>query len=237
VPGARAPEPQRRAQIVDAALTVAARDRLDRLTVRRVAAEAGLSPGLVFHHLDDKETLLLAVLDRLIERTFIPVAGGSTLVAGAFTPGVGAAAEDDPSATASAAPITAGDLLLDRVRHDVARIADEREYIELFFDFWVMGTRHPEVRGRIAAALRAYRGALVPLATAVVAEEPERFAGTRPDRLAALVVAFVLGHAVQAVLDPEASDVEGVVVTLDALVPRSPPTAGPPAPRDRPLSR
>jgi TetR/AcrR family transcriptional regulator, transcriptional repressor of bet genes len=225
VPGARAPEEQRRAQIVEAALIVAARDRLDRLTVRRVAAEAGLSPGLVFHHLDDKETLLLAVLDRLIERTFIPVVGGFTLVAGALTP-----AEAGPSAPAYSAPVTAGDLLLDRVRHDLARIADEREYIELFFDFWVMGTRHPEVRGRIAAALRAYRGAFVPLATAVVAEEPERFAGTRPDRLAALVVAFVLGHAVQAVLDPEASDVEGVVVTLDALVPRSPPTAGPPSP-------
>jgi hypothetical protein len=34
------------------------------------------------------------------------------------------------------------------------------------------------------------------------------------------VVAFILGHAVQTVLDPEASEVDGVVVTLDALVPR-----------------
>jgi hypothetical protein len=50
-------------------------------------------------------------------------------------------------------------------------------------------------------------------------DEPARFAATTPERLAALVVAFILGHAVQAVLDPDASDIEGVVVTLDALVP------------------
>jgi TetR/AcrR family transcriptional regulator, transcriptional repressor of bet genes len=198
VPGIRAPEEQRRAQIVDAALTVAARDRLDRLTVRRVAAEAELSPGLVFHHLTDKETLLLAVLDRLIERTIPSVIEGD-------------AADGDG--------LPASDRLLDHVRRDVARIEEDRELIELFFDFWVMGTRHPEVRARIAGALSTFRAALLPLATAVVEEEPGRFAGTDPERLAALVVAFVLGHAVQTVLDPDASDLEGVVVTLDALVP------------------
>jgi TetR/AcrR family transcriptional regulator, transcriptional repressor of bet genes len=202
VPGIRAPEEQRRAQIVDAALTVAARDRLDRLTVRRVAAEAQLSPGLVFHHLTDKETLLLAVLDRLIERTIPSILRDREETAGG----------------------TAGDRLLAHVRQDVARIEDDRELIELFFDFWVMGTRHPEVRARIAGALSSYRAALLPLATAVVAEEPARFAATDPERVAALVVAFVLGHAVQTVLDPDASDLEGVVVTLDALVPRPAPT-------------
>jgi TetR/AcrR family transcriptional regulator, transcriptional repressor of bet genes len=216
VPGARAPEEQRRAQIVDAALTVAARDRLDRLTVRRVAAEAGLSPGLVFHHLTDKETLLLAVLDRLIERTILDTVGDAP----------GSPTSDDTQAGATDTETPAGERLLDHVRRDVGRIAVDRELIELFFDFWVMGTRHPEVRERIAGALRAYRAALVPLAAAVVAEEPVRFAGTDPERVAALVVAFVLGHAVQAVLDPDASDVRGVVVTLEALVPR--PEAGTP---------
>jgi TetR/AcrR family transcriptional regulator, transcriptional repressor of bet genes len=217
VPGIRAPEEQRRAQIVDAALAVAARDRLDRLTVRRVAAEAKLSPGLVFHHLTDKETLVLAVLDRLIERTM------PSVIEDATAPGsVGSAAGDPPTGDEPEADhdgTTASDRLLGHVRRDVARIEEDRELIELFFDFWVMGTRHPEVRARIAGALSTYRAALVPLATAVVAEEPERFARTDAEQLAALVVAFVLGHAVQAVLDPAASDLEGVVVTLDALVP------------------
>jgi TetR/AcrR family transcriptional regulator, transcriptional repressor of bet genes len=216
VPGVRAPEEQRRAQIVDAALVVAARDRLDRLTVRRVAAEAGLSPGLVFHHLTDKDTLVLAVLDRLIERTIPLIAGGQprTAAEAAGDRGHPRGADELP------ADAPAGDRLLAHVRRDVTRIAEERELIELFFDFWVMGTRHPEVRARIAGALRAYRAALLPLASAVVDEEPDRFAGTEPERVAALVVAFVLGHAVQAVVDPTASDVEDVVVTLEALVPR-----------------
>ena len=193
MPGVRAPEAERRQQIVDAALRVAARDRLEGLTVRRVAAEAGLSPGLVYFHLTDKETLLLAVLDRLMTR-LLP------------TP---------PARTEG----TARDRLIDHVRDEVARLPEVRELVELFLDFWVMGTRHPGVRDRIVEALVAHRRALVPLAEDVIAEEPERFAATRPDRLAAMVVAFLHGHAVQAVVDPEAIEAGDFVTTLEALVP------------------
>jgi TetR/AcrR family transcriptional regulator, transcriptional repressor of bet genes len=202
VPGVRAPEAERRQQIVDAGLRVAARDRLEGLTVRRVAAEAGLSPGLVYFHLTDKETLLLAVLDRLIER-LVP------------RPDLGS-------------PLSARDLLIDHVRSEVAHLPEDRELVELFLDFWVMGTRHPAVRGRIADALVAYRRALVPLAEDVIAEEPVRFAGTTAERLAAMVVAFVHGHAVQAVLDPEAIASGDFVATLEALVPGPVGSAGPP---------
>jgi TetR/AcrR family transcriptional regulator, transcriptional repressor of bet genes len=193
VPGVRAPEAERRQQIVDAALRVAARDRLEGLTVRRVAAEAGLSPGLVYFHLTDKETLLLAVLDRLLARLV-------------------------PQPRPGTAP-SARDRLIDHIRDEVARLPDDRELVELFLDFWVMGTRHPGVRERIAEALVAYRRALVPLAEDVIAEEPDRFAGTTADRLAAMAVAFVHGHAVQAVLDPSAIGGGDFVTTLEALVP------------------
>jgi TetR/AcrR family transcriptional regulator, transcriptional repressor of bet genes len=203
MPGVRAPEAQRRQQIVDAALRVAARDRLEGLTVRRVAAEAGLSPGLVYFHLTDKETLLLAVLDRLIAR-LVP--------------------EPRPSPASSAR-----DRLIDHVRDEVARLPEDRELVELFLDFWVMGTRHPGVRERITGALAAYRHALVPLAEDVVAEEPSRFADTTADRLAAMVVAFVHGHAVQAVLDPAAIAGREFVATLEALVPG--PVGATPPPR------
>jgi TetR/AcrR family transcriptional regulator, transcriptional repressor of bet genes len=193
VPGVRAPEAERRQQIVDAALRVAAHDRLDGLTVRRVATEAGLSPGLVYFHLTDKETLLLAVLDRLIAR---------------LVPG--------PPAVSSR---SARDRLIDHVREEVARLPEDREFVELFLDFWVMGTRNPGVRERIADALVAYRRALVPLAEDVIAEEPDRFVGTTAERLAAMVVAFLHGHAVQVVLDPQAIESGDFVATLEALVP------------------
>lgn len=190
--GTRAPEAERRAQIVEAALTVAARDRLDGLTVRRVAAEAELSPGLVYFHLTDKEHLLLAVLDVLIER---------------LVPGV-PAAEGTPRQR-----------LLWHVRDEIGRLPEHRELVELFLDFWVMGTRHPGVRERIHQALAAYREALLPLCDDIIADEPARFAATSPAQLASLIVALLHGHAVQAVVDPASLPDGDVLATLEALVP------------------
>lgn len=198
MPGTRAPEAERRRQIVDAALVVAARDRLDHLTVRNVASEAGLSPGLVFHHLGDKRRLLLAVLDRVLL---------------AVVPEL----EDDDG-------LPARDRLLGHVHGELRKLPEHRDLIELFLDFWVVGTREPEVRTRILAALDAYRRALHPLAGAAIDDEPARFAGVDADRLASVVVAFAHGLAVQAVLDPEASDPQATMRTLQALIP--PPPAG-----------
>lgn len=196
MPGTRAPEAERRRQIVDAGLEVAARDRLDRLTVRNVAAEAGLSPGLVFHHLGDKPTLLLAVLDRLVE-LIVPTA----------------------PATTDLTPDRARERLLEHVRAEVTALAERGRLAELFLDFWVLGTREPEVRARIAEALRRYREALLPLARACIEDEPRRFADVDPDRLASVVVAFAHGLAVQAVLEPDAIDPAATMAALEALVP------------------
>jgi AcrR family transcriptional regulator len=66
MPGKRASESERREQILDAAFRVAVRKGLEGLTVREVAAEAGLSNGLVFFHFESKEALLLSLLDKLI---------------------------------------------------------------------------------------------------------------------------------------------------------------------------
>src|SRR5690242_17197420 len=69
MPGRRAPEEERRAQILAAAFNVAAREGLARLTVRQVAAEARLSSGLVFFHFTSRDALLLALLDQLLAAT------------------------------------------------------------------------------------------------------------------------------------------------------------------------
>jgi AcrR family transcriptional regulator len=63
----KAPEEERRRQIVDAASQVAAREGLARLTLRGVAAEAGLSHGLVLFHFGSKEALLDALLDATLD--------------------------------------------------------------------------------------------------------------------------------------------------------------------------
>ncbi|MBA2678882.1 MAG: TetR family transcriptional regulator, partial [Ktedonobacteraceae bacterium] len=72
MPGKKESEGLRREQIVQAAFRVAAREGLEQLTIRLVAAEAGLSTGLVFFHFESKDTLLLALLDWLLDSLFEP---------------------------------------------------------------------------------------------------------------------------------------------------------------------
>jgi AcrR family transcriptional regulator len=71
MPGRKAPEEQRREEILRAAYRVAARERLAGLTGRAVAAEAGVSSGLVFFHFGDRDGLLVALLEWLLEVTVV----------------------------------------------------------------------------------------------------------------------------------------------------------------------
>lgn len=54
----RLPVAERREQLIEAALTVASRDGIDAATVRAIAAEAGVSLGVVHYCFQDKDELL-----------------------------------------------------------------------------------------------------------------------------------------------------------------------------------
>lgn len=196
MPGVKAPEEERRAQILESAVAVAAAERLDGLTVRKVADRAELSPGLVFFHFGSKDQLLLDLLDRVLEEI------------------IGRRPPED----AAGAP-SARDALLAYARRELERLPSEREFVELFFDFWVVGTRNHEVRTRMGDAMAAYRASFEPLATRIVAEEAARFDGVPPGDVARIIVSFVQGTAFQAVLEPDHFDVDALMAALEALVP------------------
>lgn len=193
----KASEEERREQILDAAFRVASRDRLENLTVRRVAREADLSTGLVFFYFKTKDALLVELLDWLLERTIVVKTGQRVL----------------------SLP-TARERFVGRLREALEGVARERAQVELFFDYWVMGTRHPEVRGKIRAALAAYREVYRPLAADLLRDEPDAIPGGTSEGLAALAVGVVEGCALQAVMDPENFDVEQFTGAVDSLIPR-----------------
>jgi TetR/AcrR family transcriptional repressor of bet genes len=195
MPGHKAPEDERREAILKAAFRVAARERLTGLTAQQVAAEAGISKGLVFFHFGSRDGLLVALLDWLLERTLV--------------------AQSDAAMRALPSP---QERLLAVIRRDVEALPRQRERVELFFDYWVMGTRHPTVRASIRAALDRYRDALRPLAEDVVAADPARYEGLSADGLAAVAAGFIEGCALQVVMDPERFDVGQSLDTLHALV-------------------
>lgn len=194
MPGRKASETARREQILSAAFTVAARHRLDGLTVRSVAAQAGLSPGLVFFHFRNKDTLLLELLDWLLETTLDAT----------VTPEI--AAFRNPR-----------DRLLALLGTEISNLPAERARVELFFDYWLRGTRHPQMRERIRLALARYHGVFRGVAADLLAAAPPERSGLSADRVATLVVSFIQGCAMQAVID-EDFDVAGTLRGTAALV-------------------
>lgn len=193
--GRKFPEAQRREQILDATLEVAKREKLDGLTMRMVAAEAGLSTGLIFFHFKSKEVLLAALLDHLLDRLAAPRSFEDGLL------------ERLP-----------GERLRQFIQLEIEQLPQRRAWVELYFDFWVMATRHPETRTKIRDGLERYRSLIRPYAWAAIHADPDRYADISPGGLAAVAVSFIEGCAIQAITDPDHFDVGSYVQTIHALV-------------------
>lgn len=195
MPGQKAAEAERREQILAAAFQVATRDGLEGLTIRRVAAAAGLSHGLVHFHFKSKGDLLVALLDRLLEETAWCTVG--------------------PEIAAIGPPLQR---LLALLRQEMGRLTSDRARIHLFLDFRLMATRNAKIRRRMRAELARYRATFRPMVEEVLQAEPRRFAGVTAEGLSAVVVAFIKGSAVQAVIDPRGFDVAPVAAAATALL-------------------
>jgi AcrR family transcriptional regulator len=184
MPGSKAPEEERRQQILAAAYQVAANQGLSDTTILQVAAAAGVSPGLVIFHFKSRRQLLLALLEELLATTTVLRA--------------------DVNLATSSMPETR---LLAVLRQEIQRLTSEPLRIRLTFDFWMAGVRDSETRERMKAEFARYREAFRPLAQAVLQADPDRFPGVTADGLAGLSVSLIKGCAVQSMLDPDHFDV------------------------------
>ncbi len=197
VPGEKLPEIERREAILEGAFRVAARDTLGGLSMREVAEEAGVSKGLVFFHFSDKDSLLLALLDWMLER--------------------GPRVEVPPELE-SAVDMHPARRLIELVGHQVGLLEDRRSRVELFLDFWVMGTGVPEIQQRIHAAFERYRQEFEPYTEAVVEALPDRFADGDSAGLAGVVVSFIEGCALQVTAEAERFSVDRYMAAVRGLV-------------------
>lgn len=65
-----------RAQLLDATERLIEKDGIGSLTIAKVAKEAGCSVGSLYHHFQDKQTIIYAVLDRLAHETALTAEDG-----------------------------------------------------------------------------------------------------------------------------------------------------------------
>ncbi len=190
------PETERREAILQGAYEVAVRDTLGGLSIRAVAEAAGVSKGLVFFHFTDKDTLLLALLDWVLEQA----------------PKLEVPPDLPAEGTHPARRLMA------LVAHQVERLEEREARVRLFLDFWVMGASVVEVRRRIHDAFERYRREFEPYTNAVAEAVPGRFHEDTASGLAAVIVSFIEGCALQLVTNPEGFDVDRYMAAVESLV-------------------
>jgi TetR/AcrR family transcriptional regulator, transcriptional repressor of bet genes len=194
---ARAPDMQRRDQILRAAYEVACRAGIAGLTVRAVAAEAKVSHALVLFHFGRKERLVHEVLDELLE--------GAALL--------------HLSEDIRRFP-HARDRLHGMLQQEMERVSRQPDQVRLFLEYWILGARQPAIRTRLVEQLERYRTELRGIMAELLQADPTLFAGATADGMAAVALSWIHGCAVQALLDPESFDPEQYLAAVRVMIAR-----------------
>ena len=194
MPGAKVAERERREQIVRAAYAVASRTGLQSITIRVVAQEAEVSPGLVLFHFESKENLVQALAEWILATTTVLHVG--------------------PEIAAIPDPLVR---LLTLLRQEMRRLTSEPQRIRVFFELWNAGLWDRQLGGLIQKELARYRHAFRPMIEEALAADPKRFSGVTVDALTAVGVSFIKGAAVQAMIEPKL-DISGYVRAAEALL-------------------
>jgi TetR/AcrR family transcriptional regulator, transcriptional repressor of bet genes len=191
------PEQVRREQILLAALAVAGREGIGGLTLRRLAAEAGISHALVLFHFGRKERLVRELLDWVVGAT--AVLHISDDIAGFPHP---------------------RDRLDALLRQEMLRLSQRPQQTRLFLEFWAMGHHDAGVRTQIGAEVERYRSAFRTIMAELLRLKPADFPGATADGLAAVVVSWIHGCAVQAMIDPEHFDTDEYLTAVRGMIGR-----------------
>jgi AcrR family transcriptional regulator len=177
-PGLSPSAQQRAQQIVDAAGRVMSRKGYGGTTMKDIAAEAGIAPGLIHYYFDSKEDLLLAVTGSLCQQ-------------------MRRDAEVAFAASGDAPPIARAWAALEATKDHLARPDQQRLFVETI----TLALSEPRVREQLAALYDN----LIDTSTAMV-EELARQVPTAPPvplrDFAAVLVATIDGMALQKLLDP-----------------------------------
>jgi len=201
--GRKVPEATRREEMLRAAYDVAARQGLEALTLRSVAARADVSHGTVVFHFKRKHELVAALLDRTLYATAVMRV---------------------PDAVAQ---ITRpSERLHALLRSEMDRLSTDPRHFRLFLEYWTIGVRNAAIRRKIRLALESYRAALASLASPLVTDELSVSRGRRAteepavtaEGVASVAVSLIHGCALQAVIDPKGFDVRQHFVAAAKMI-------------------
>jgi AcrR family transcriptional regulator len=170
---------QTRERVVAAAAKVFARRGYHRATVDEIASEAGFTIGALYSNFAGKEELFLAIADRQVEQR-----------AGEFR-AIAEAAEGEGDASSEAAAQFRNVLEADP------------DWPLLFYEFWSLSVRNPELQGELAKRRDAIRDALAETLERVAKRHGFELRFPAPV-LATAIAASLNGLAFERAADPKA---------------------------------
>jgi AcrR family transcriptional regulator len=167
-----------RERVVAAAAKVFARRGYHRATMDEIASEAGYTIGAIYSNFAGKEELFLALADRQVQERVAEV--------GAIAE---AAQGEEPGKEAA-----------DQLRTFLER---DPEWALLFYEFWSLSVRNPELQGELAKRRDAIRDALAETLERVAKRHGFKLRFPAPV-LATAIAASLNGLAFERAADPDA---------------------------------
>lgn len=173
-------EEVRREQILQAAYRCVARKSINGTRMKDIAREAGISQGIIHYYFQTKENLLKELLAWSLQE----------YLEGALNE---ISQEEDPLKRLKAL-----------FTYQEQIVKERTDLVEVFYDFWVQGTKQPDIRDKMKEQFELYRNFIrkivkegVDLGT--VKEECLEY-------VPALAVSLLEGFAIQQVIDPNSFD-------------------------------
>ena len=182
-----------RAQLLDAAERVFARERYRGASIAAIATEAGYSHGAIYSNFNGKEDLFLVLVEELIDARLARVYQAA-----------------DDALSRRGEPLEAA-------RRFVAMLQQEREAVLLLVDFWNQAVRDPTAAAKFAerhARLRALIGRIV---EGVARDQGLELALPR-DHVATALIALANGFAIERLADPTAAPDELFAHAIAAIL-------------------
>lgn len=168
-----------RGELIAAAATVFARRGYHRATIEEIATEAGMTSGAIYSNFKGKEELFLAIADDQVESRVAEIEA------------VGDAAEGKGDAGVEAA---------DQFR---AFLESDPDWPLLFYEFWSVSVRDPDLQGELAKRRDAIRDALADTLERVATQSGFELRFPAP-ALATAIAASLNGLAFERAADPDA---------------------------------
>jgi AcrR family transcriptional regulator len=184
---------QTRAQLLDAAERVFAREGFRGASVEAIAEEAGYSHGAIYSNFNGKEDLFLVLVEERIDARLARVY------------------------QAADAELSRGGEPLEAARRFVAMLQGEREAYLLLIDFWNQAVRDPTAAAKFAERHARLRSLIGRIVEGVARDQGLELAAPR-EQVATALIALANGFTIERFADPDAAPDELFAHAIAAIL-------------------